>query len=163
MPRLPDPVARLVSGALVGELTVVAEDGRPVTYPMVPIVDGERIVMTSSALDSRKLRHIKSNPKVCLSVTDPAACPGEPGRATIAGDARVIDDDLHTDWVRLLPAIGQKDPSIPGLFKARLAFPLITERAIIELTPKRSMYWADGRTDTAPVVSAAGAAEEAAR
>jgi len=78
-----DPVARLVDGALVGELTVVAEDGRPITYPLVPVLDGDRVVMTSSALDSRKLGHIKSNPRVCLSVTDPAAAAGGTGRATI--------------------------------------------------------------------------------
>ena len=158
MPLLPDPVARLVDAALVGELTVVAEDGRPITYPLVPVLDGDRVVMTSSALDSRKLGHIKSNPRVCLSVTDPAAAAGGTGRATIQGDARVIEDDLHSGWERLLPEIGRKDPSIPALLKARVGFPLIFERALIELTPRRTLYWADDRTDSAPVVSTTQAA-----
>jgi hypothetical protein len=170
VPALPDPVARLLERALVGELTVVAEDGRPIAYPMVPILDGDRIVMTSSALDCRKLGYIKANPKVCLSLTDPAALGGgtggepgvEPGgaigRATIQGDARVIEDDLHSGWERLLPAIGRKDPSIPALLKARVGFPLMFERAIIELTPIRTLYWPDGRTDRAPTVTASEAA-----
>jgi len=65
----------------------------------------------------------------------------------------VIEDDLHSGWERLLPEIGRKDPSIPALLKARVGFPLIFERALIELTPRRTLYWADDRTDGAPVVS----------
>jgi general stress protein 26 len=154
VPSLPQAVAELVDRALVGELTVVAPDGRPVTYPMTPVLDGYRILMTSSVLDSRKLGHIKANPRVCLSVTDPTAVGGAPAKVAIQGDARVIEDDLHSDWERLLPSIGRKDPSIPALLKARVGFPLLFERAIIELSPKKTLYWPDGRTDRAPAVSA---------
>jgi len=158
LPSLPEPIARLLEGALVGELTVVAPDGRPITYPLVPILDGDRIVMTSSVLDSAKLGHIKANSKVCLSLTDPAALGGSAARASIQGDARVIEDDLHSAWERLLPAIGRKDPSIPALLGARLGFPLMFERAVIELTPKRTLFWPDGQTDRAPQVFASEAA-----
>lgn len=158
MATLPDAVSRLVEGALVGEFTVIAEDGRPIAYPMVPILDGDRIVMTSSVLDSRKLGHIKANPRVCLSLTDPAAFGAEAARATIQGEARVIEDDLHSGWERLLPAIGRKDPSIPALLKARVGFPLMFERAVIELTPRRTLFWPDGRTDRAPQVTESEAA-----
>jgi hypothetical protein len=44
------------------------------------------------------------------------------------------------------------------LLKARVGFPLIFERALIELTPRRTLYWADDRTDSAPVVSTTQAA-----
>jgi hypothetical protein len=39
-----------------------------------------------------------------------------------------------------------------------VGFPLIFERALIELTPRRTLYWADGRTDGAPAVNTAEAA-----
>ena len=45
------------------ELTVVDPKGRPVTYPLIPLWDGERIYMTSSTLFSRKLEHIARNPQ----------------------------------------------------------------------------------------------------
>jgi hypothetical protein len=43
MSTLPEPVERLLEAALVGELTVVDGNGRPVTYPLIPLYDGERI------------------------------------------------------------------------------------------------------------------------
>jgi nitroimidazol reductase NimA-like FMN-containing flavoprotein (pyridoxamine 5'-phosphate oxidase superfamily) len=53
MGALPDAVEALLDVALVGELTVVDRDGRPVTYPLIPLYDGEHIYLTSSALFSR--------------------------------------------------------------------------------------------------------------
>ena len=64
MSTLPHPVEELLEAALVGELTVIDATGRPVTYPLIPLYDGERIYLTSSSLFSRKLEHIKANPKV---------------------------------------------------------------------------------------------------
>ena len=64
MADIPKPVAELLDAALVGELTVVDGAGRPVTYPLIPLWDGERVFMTSSTLFSRKLEHINGNAKV---------------------------------------------------------------------------------------------------
>ncbi len=144
MSTLPEPVQQLLDAALVGELTVVDEAGRPVTYPLIPLFDGERIYLTSSTLFSRKLEHIRANPKVALSITDPVAVGGRADRATIQGDARVIDDDPHGGWERLLPIWEAKEPAIVAFLKARVALPLFFERALIEITPRRSFYWADG-------------------
>jgi general stress protein 26 len=146
MSTLPEPVERLLEAALVGELTVVDGHGRPITYPLIPLYDGERIFLTSSTLFSRKLDHIKANPKVSLSITDPIAVGGRTDRATIQGDARVIDDDPHGGWERLLPIWEAKEPAIVAFLKARVALPLFFERALIEITPRRSFFWADGDT-----------------
>jgi general stress protein 26 len=150
VPALPAAVAKLLDAALVGELTVVAADGRPITYPLIPLFDGEHVYLTSSTLFSRKLEHIKANPKVCLSLTDPVAMGGLADRATILGDARVIEDDPHGGWERLLPLWERKEPSIVAFLKARVAFPLFFERALIEITPRRVLFWPEGRTDRAP-------------
>ena len=150
MAHMPEPVERLLDAALVGELTVVRQDGRPITYPLIPLWDGERIYLTSSLLFSRKLEHIKADPKVALSLTDPVALGGRTDRATIQGTARVIDEDPHGGWERLLPNWEAKEPAIVAFLKARVALPLFFERALIEITPTRVFYWPDGRTEQAP-------------
>jgi general stress protein 26 len=160
MATLPDPVADLLKTALVGELTVVDGNGRPVTYPLIPLFDGEKVYLTSSALFSRKLEHIRGNPKVSLSITDPVAVGGRTDRATIQGDARVIEDDPHGGWERLLPIWEAKEPAIVAFLKARVALPLFFERALIEITPRRVLYWSDGQAATPPLVTIVG--EEAA-
>jgi general stress protein 26 len=154
MAEMPSPVAELLQAALVGELTVIDGDGRPVTYPLIPLWDGERVYMTSSTLFSRKLEHIKSNPRVSLSITDPVAVGGRTDRALIQGDARIIDADPHGGWERLLPIWEAKEPAIASFLKARVALPLFFERALIEITPRRVLYWSDGRAATAPTETA---------
>ncbi len=156
MATVPKPVTALLDAALVGELTVIDADGRPVTYPLIPLWDGERIYLTSSSLFSRKLEHIRGNPKVSVSITDPVAVGGDLDRVTIQGDARVIEDDPHGGWERLLPIWEKKEPSIVYFLKARVALPLFFERALIEVTPRRILYWADGDTAAAPVVATVG-------
>ena len=152
MATMPAPVAELLDRALVGELTVIDANGRPVTYPLIPLWDGERVYLTSSTLFSKKLEHIDANPKVSVSITDPVAVDGRTDRATIQGDARVIADDPHGGWERLLPIWSAKEPAIVAFLKVRVALPLFFERALIEVTPRRALYWSDGSAANAPVV-----------
>ena len=156
MATLPEPVERLLEAALVGELTVVDASGRPVTYPLIPLYDGEKIYLTSSTLFSRKLEHMKANPRVSVSITDPIAIGGRTDRATIQGDARVIEDDPHGGWERLLPIWEKKEPAIVYFLKERIALPLFFERSLIEVTPRRALYWADGSAGSEPVVTTVG-------
>ena len=159
---LPAPVERLLEVALVGELTVVSRTGRPITHPLIPLYDGERIYLHSSTLFSKKLEHIKRNPRVALALSDPVAMKGNRDRATIQGSARVIDDDPHTDWERLILDLWRKkEPAIDDFLKVRVALPLFFERAVIEITPERCLYWLDGLTDRAPAESRAPAEEAA--
>jgi len=160
MATIPAPAAELIERALVAELTVVDPTGRPVTYPLIPLWDGERVYMTSSTLFSRKLEHIGRNASVAVSVTDPVSVGGRADRVTIQGDARVIADDPHGGWERLLPIWSAKEPAIVAFLKARVALPLFFERALIEITPRRVLYWTDGDASIAPVVTVLG--EEAA-
>lgn len=153
MATMPTPVAELLDRALVGELTVVDKHGRPVTYPLIPLWDGERVYMTSSTLFSRKLEHIDADPRVSVSITDPVAVGGRVDRVTIQGDARVIAEDPHGGWERLLPIWSAKEPAIVSFLKARVALPLFFERALIEITPRRVLYWPTGDAAEAPAVT----------
>src|SRR5438876_11679163 len=130
---LPEPIEELLNSALVGELTVVDDRGRPVTHPLIPLYDGEKIYMTSSVLFSRKLEHIKANPKVSVSITDPNAVDVQRvRRATIQGDAVVDDADLHAGWERVLPIWRKKEPAIGFLLGKGGELPLFFERWAIE-------------------------------
>jgi general stress protein 26 len=153
MATIPAPAAELIERALVAELTVVDATGRPVTYPLIPLWDGERVYMTSSTLFSRKLEHIAANPRVSVSVTDPVSVGGREDRVTIQGDARVIAEDPHGGWERLLPIWSAKEPAIVSFLEQRVALPLFFERALIEITPRRVLYWATGDASVAPVVT----------
>lgn len=159
---LPAPVERLLEVALVGELTVVGRGGRPVTHPLIPLYDGERIYLHSSTLFSKKLEHIKRDPRVSLALSDPVALKGENGRATIQGRARVIDDDPHHGWQKLILELWRrKEPVIDAFLKERVALPLFFERAVIEIMPERCLYWPGGDTTLAPQSSVAPAQEVA--
>jgi general stress protein 26 len=150
---MPPAVAELLDRALVAELSVVDGAGRPVTYPLIPLWDGEHVYMTSSTLFSRKLEHIAANPRVSVSITDPVSVGGRTDRATVQGDARVVADDPHGGWERLLPIWEAKEPAIVAFLKQRVALPLFFERALNEITPRRVLYWADGSARRAPEVT----------
>ena len=152
---MPVPVVDLLNKALVADLTVIGPHGEFRTDPLIPFWDGRYILMTSSILFSRKLEDIKRNPKVSVSLSDPIGIPAQPfSRATIQGDARVIDDDLHEGWMRVLPLWEEKEPIIKTLLRPmqKLGIPLFWERAMIEITPRRVFWWPDGDTTREPQV-----------
>ena len=153
MEKLPEAIEGLLQSALVSELTVLDENGIPVTYPLIPLYDGDKIYMTSSVLFSKKLEHIKRDPRVSVTISDPVATRVESfQRATIQGSARIIEDDLHSGWERILPLWAAKEPIITGLVKKRFAMPLFWERSIIEITPMRAFLWPSEDTSQAPEV-----------
>jgi len=154
MGALPESVEELLDTALVAEVTVIDPSGLPVTHPLIPLYDGELIYLTSSVLFSKKLEHIKANPKVSLAISDPAAVTVEQfRRATIQGDATVDDSDLHSGWEqRVLPLWRKKEPAIDFFLGKRVALPLFFERAIIEIRPTKTFLWDGGHTDRPPKV-----------
>jgi general stress protein 26 len=154
MGALPEPAEDALRRALVCEFTVVRPDGRPVTHPMIPIYDGQRIYLHSSVLFSKKVAHVKANPKVSVAVTDLTATHGAPlrDRVTVQGDAVVREDDPHTTWERILPLWIEKEPIVESFYKQRVALPLFWERSLIEVRPRRVLIWEEGRTDRPPVV-----------
>ena len=156
----PEAIENLLNAALVSELTVVNAAGRPVTYPLIPLYDGRKIYMTSSVLFSKKLEHIKANPRVSIAISDPVATPVEPfSRVTIQGDARIVEDDLHSGWESDVLALwAAKEPIIKDLVKKRFAMPLFWERSIIEITPIRAFLWEAGPDRAALEIAANRAA-----
>lgn len=152
MDWMPASVDHLLRVALVGELTVISRTGRPITHPLIPMWDGEHIYLTSSVSFSKKLEHIRRNPRVSIAITDPVACAGIATRCTVQGDARIIEDDPHETWTQILPLWRGKEPAIDFFLSKRFALPLFFERSLIEITPRRVFLWEDGDTSAAPRV-----------
>ncbi|MGH2711684.1 MAG: pyridoxamine 5'-phosphate oxidase family protein [Actinomycetota bacterium] len=154
MGALPQPAEDALARALVSEFTVLDANGRPITHPMIPLYDGEKIYLHSSVLFSKKLTHVKANPKVSVAITDLTATHGEPlsHAVTVQGDAVVVEDDLHTTWLRILALWIEKEPIVKAFYAKRVALPLFWERSLIEVTPRRVLVWPEGRTDTAPSI-----------
>lgn len=150
---IPEPAASILRSALVAEFTVIDASGRPITHPMIPLCDGERVYVTSSVLFSRKLDHVRRNPKVAIAVTDPAAVSIEPfHRVTVQGDAILDEADPHRGWERVLPLWVAKEPAVEAFLKQRVALPLFWERAVIEIVPRRVWVWEGGATYLRPSV-----------
>jgi general stress protein 26 len=151
---LPEPVEAVLSEALVCELTVVSPKGRPITHPMIPLYDGQHIYMTSSALFSKKVEHIRRNPRVAVAVTDLSASHGDPlpHRITVQGNATIHEEDPHTTWERILPLWIAKEPIVKMFYEKRVALPLFWERALIEVVPRRVLLWEGGDTTRPPTV-----------
>jgi hypothetical protein len=144
MAWVPPCVDEALRAALVAELTVINGLGEPITHPLIPLWDGQRIYMTSSVLFSKKLEHLKRNSKVGVSVSDPIATAGHSTRCSIQGDAYLVEDDPHETWMRVVPLWREKEPAIDTFLGKRFALPLFFERSLIEITPRRVLYWEDG-------------------
>jgi len=152
---MPPEVVDLLGAALVAELTVIAPSGRPISYPLIPLYDGQDVLFTSAVLFSKKLEHIQANPNVSVSLSDPVAMAGVPfHRAVIQGTARVLsEEDPHTSWERLMPMWRKKEPVIDVFAKRRFGIPLFFERHTIEVRPHRVLLWRDGDTSRPPQVT----------
>ena len=154
MTAFPERIERILDEALVGELTVVSRTGRPISHPMIPLYDGEQLYVHSSILFSKKLAHVRANPRVSISISDPTATHGDPlpARLTVQGDARLFEGDVHQEWQRILPLWKAKEPIVEMFYAKRVALPLFWERVLVEITPRRALLWEGGRTDLPPQV-----------
>ena len=58
---------------------MIRSDGRAITYPS-SLYDGQRVYLSSSTLFSRKLEHIRANPRVALSISGSVSVGGRGDR-----------------------------------------------------------------------------------
>lgn len=153
--ELPGDLREIFDNALVCEFSVISPSCRPITHPLLPLYDAEtgRLYVTSSVLFSKKVDHIKQNPKVSLLFSNKYGIRASPPRALLVkGEAKVGEEDIHHGWERLLPQWRKKEPYIDNLVKMRYALPLFWERSIVEVTPTMVYDWSRGDVDTPPDV-----------
>lgn len=148
--NLPLNVSEVFDNALVCEFSVISQSGRPVTHPLLPLYDSEegRLFVTSSVLFSKKLDHIKKNPKVAALFSNTRALRVSPHRVVLVkGLAKVGEADVHHGWERLLPLWRKKEPYIDNYVKMRYALPLFWERSVVEVSPTKIYSWPNGDPD----------------
>jgi nitroimidazol reductase NimA-like FMN-containing flavoprotein (pyridoxamine 5'-phosphate oxidase superfamily) len=151
--ELPRQVTEVFENALVCEFTVVSPAGRPVVHPLLPLYDSEegRLYVTSSVLFSKKLEHIKKNPKVAALFSNREGLRTSPYRVVLVqGEAKLGEEDVHHGWERLLPLWRKKEPYIDSYIKMRYALPLFWERSIVEIEPAKVYFWAGGDVSSEP-------------
>ena len=103
---LPRPVEELLETALVSELTVVDASGLPVTYPLIPLYDGEVIFIDLEHPLLEEARAHQGEPEGLDLDQRPHRVDVDPfRRATIQGDATVDDADLHCGPGARAPAL----------------------------------------------------------
>lgn len=152
---MPLQLREVLDNALICEFTTISPSGRPITHPLLPLYDGDegRLFVTSSVLFSKKLNHIKQNPKVSALFSNRAGIRVSPYRIMLVkGDAKVREEDVHHGWERLLPLWRKKEPYIDNFVKMRYALPLFWERSVVEVAPTKVYFWTQGDTDSQPDV-----------
>lgn len=152
---LPRHVEDIFNGALVCAFTCVSRDGRPIIHPMLPLYDADskKLYFTSSILFSRKLERIKQNPKVSALFSNRRFIKSAEFHVVLVkGDARVVEDDVHHGWEKLLPLWRKKEPYIDEYVRRRAALPFFWERSIIEVTPRKVYVWEGGDVGEEPSV-----------
>jgi general stress protein 26 len=152
---LPKQAEDVIDNALVCVLTCINKKGKPVAHPMLPLYDRNsgKIYFTSSVLFSRKLRYIKRNPKVSVLFSNKKYIRSDVFHVVLVKwDAKIIEDDIHHGWEKLLPLWRKKEPYIDQYLKQRIAIPLFWERVIIEVTPRRVYLWENGDILREPAV-----------
>ncbi|HIQ29737.1 MAG TPA: hypothetical protein EYH45_04150 [Candidatus Caldiarchaeum subterraneum] len=158
MPKIPEQVEKILDNALVCSFTCIDGKNRPITHPLLPLYDKTqgKLYFTSSILFSKKLEHIKNNPKVSVLFSNRRHIPNisdeEFHVVLIKGDAVVDETDIHHGWEKLIPLWQRKEPYIMAFIKQRIALPLFWERAVIEVEPRKIYVWEHGDMNRDPIL-----------
>ncbi|MEM3124077.1 MAG: pyridoxamine 5'-phosphate oxidase family protein, partial [Nitrososphaerota archaeon] len=124
---IPPQVEQVFEGALVSILSYPTRGGWISSHPMLPLYDREkgRLYFTSSILFSKKLEHIKKNPKVSVLFSGREFIKAPQYHVVhVKGDAKIYDEDVHSGWMWLLEIWRKKEPYIDAFLKQRIALPL---------------------------------------
>src|SRR5437899_11553696 len=89
-------VRDVLENYLICEFTCI-DNGKPVTFPLLFFYDNNppRFAVTSSILFSRKIEHMKKNPKVSLLFSNPEGSGIEKNVVLVQGVAKCDDSDLY--------------------------------------------------------------------
>ena len=153
MIQVPGWVGDVFDHYLTCEFTTVA-NGRPVTFPLLYFyeADSGKFTVTSSILFSKKVEHMKEDPKVSLLFSNPEGSGIGKQAILVQGIAHCDDSDLDHGWERFLPHWRKKEPYIDAFLAEREKFGWFWKRIVIQVEPKKIMAWKNGNTDGPPEV-----------
>jgi len=150
---VPSWVQETFNSYLVCEFTTI-KDGRPVTLPLLPfyLPDTGKLVVTSSILFSRKIEHMKENPKVSMLFSNPEGTKSGKHVILVQGNATTEDADLDHGWEKYLSYWRKKEPYIDVYLAERERFGWFWKRVVVQVEPKRITAWKNGDTSQKPEV-----------
>jgi hypothetical protein len=141
------------------ELSTLARDGTPITWPTLPFwrPDEGRFLITTSIGLPYKAFNVRRDPRVSLLFSDPTASGlSDHPAVLVQGDARAPDEVVATvdgfeDDLRLL--MRRQPPS--GFYSSnpltRYLFDWYYMRLMIHVTPRRVLWWPEGDFGRAPL------------
>ena len=140
------------------ELTTVASDQQPITWPVTPYYrqGGPTIDVTTGLGYPKKADDARRHPSVSLLFSDPNGSGIESGvRVLVQGTAEVDDADLKANAERYmeeskakLPATRKMHPPKP----LRAAFNFYYARIYIKVRPERVFIWPEGDPAAEPMI-----------
>ncbi len=138
---------------LICEFTTISK-GKPVTFPLLHFYDADsgKLTVTSSILFSRKVEHVKNDPKVSLLFSNPEGSGMERHAVLVQGVASCDDSDLDHGWERFLPYWRKKEPYIDAFLAEREKFGWFWKRIVIQVEPEKIMAWKNGNMMSRPEV-----------
>ncbi len=141
------------------ELSTLAKDGTPVTWPTEPFYQPEkgRFLITTSIGLAQKVYNIRRNPRVSLLFSDPTGSGlTDPPAVLVQGDASA-PDEITASFTEELEEAGQvacrRQPA-GELYSSnplmRYLFDWYYMRLLIYVTPRRILWWDQGDFGRAP-------------
>jgi hypothetical protein len=150
--ELPREVEAVLREFRTCEMSTLARDGAPITWPTLPFWRPEeaRFLITTSIGLPHKAFNVRRNPKVSLLFSDPTASGlADPPAVLVQGDAESPDEvttsiEGFEDELRL---VFSRQPA-SGLYSGnpimRYLFDWYYMRLQIHVTPRRILWWPRG-------------------
>ncbi|HVL06234.1 MAG TPA: hypothetical protein VM388_09600 [Acidimicrobiales bacterium] len=138
------------------EYASLTRAGEPVTWPLTPFAgeDAATIDVSTGLTYPLKAERARREPRVALSFSNPLGSGlDDPPTMVVQGLATVRDADLRANSARYLRESARKLPAayakMPDFMLARMAW--YWTRIWIEVTPRRILWWPEGRLDREPL------------
>jgi hypothetical protein len=134
------------------ELSTLAKDGTPITWPTLPFWDTEkqRFIVTTSIGFPQKAYNVRRDGRVSLLFSEPKASGlVRPPVALVQGDA-TAPDEIITTFAGYEDALRQTFERQPGgmIFSSNPLIRYFSDwyymRLLIYVTPRRVLWWPDG-------------------
>lgn len=151
MTQLPEPALTIVRRYRTCELTTIAKNGTPITWPVCARLQGDgRFLLSTSIGLPQKAFNIRRDPRVSLLFSEPRGSGVQtPGAVLVQGDAtcedRIVSDlstlpELEDYFVENIFA-RQPAGKMWSTWLGRRLLPSYYMRLLIYVTPVRIAYW----------------------
>ncbi|HSL01624.1 MAG TPA: pyridoxamine 5'-phosphate oxidase family protein [Rubrobacteraceae bacterium] len=150
--ELPSEVEEVFREFRTCEMSTLARDGTPITWPTLPFwyPDEGRFLITTSIGLPQKAYNVRRNRRVSLLFSDPTASGlTDPPRVLVQGDAEAPDEVVTTldGFEDELGRVLRRQPA-GGFYSSNLLTRYVFEwyymRLMIHVRPRRILWWPGG-------------------